>query len=280
MRRFILSGLIGFSGSISASTEVLWVESHFPPIVMTEGNFAGQGYTQLARQYFIERLPQFSHTYSEGALRRFFELARQQDGVCYSGIIKTPERAEFLAFSDVVYVVPSHHVVVRRSEKARFTPLINEKGEIDLAALLADPNFTTSLNPERAFSPYIDSLIRQTLPASHIEQVVQTSASFQQLAMGWLDYAIAFMEEAYWHYPKGNGVFAYFPIAHNPLWIVSHVACSDREIGRQLIAAVNEIVASAGENPPWQAFYRQWLDDTGRQRFDELLEQFLASPGN
>ncbi len=264
--------LLCWSTLAIAKPEVLWIEANFPPIFIIRGELAGQGYGQQTQQYFSTQLHEFGHVIQHAALLRFINLAKTKDGLCFANALKTPERAEFLTYSLPIYLLPSHHVIIQQDQRARFTPHLNAYGEIDLGRLMGNSNFTTSVNPQRAFSPHIDAIIRANLDEPHINKVVQNLGMFERLEAGWLDYLVAYIEEAVWYTP--NNRFVYLPIADNPPFVLGHIACSNLPLGRQVIAAVDEIVRQAPSPPPWSQHYRRWLDAAGQQRYDALLERY------
>ncbi len=55
--------------------------------------------------------------------------------------------------------------------------------------------------------------------------------------------------------------------------LLSGYACSDLPLGRRVIAAVNRIIADAGERPPWADYYLEWLGDAARVRYEQLLAE-------
>ena len=54
------------------------------------------------------------------------------------------------------------------------------------------------------------------------------------------------------------------PIAGEPDESISYIGCSNRDLGRRAIEAVDRIIDAAGPNPPWTEYYLKWLDDDAK----------------
>lgn len=257
------------SGSLHANSldkpVIRWFYSDFPPIFITWGPLQGQGYGDKTLAYFRENLPEYQHVATVAALSRSFAKMRKEDGICEPALFKTPEREQFIKFSAPVYAILTNQMVTLKSNIAEFQRHLTPLGHIKLQEVLDRTDLTLGLVAERIYSRRINQELDKSNAAVH--RILMPHDRYAQLLLhGRIDYAFGFPAEAHMQFKMNGETNAYttLPIDGEPSIIDGFIGCSDKPIGRELIAKINRIIDEAGTPPAYQLFYEEWLDPNAR----------------
>ena len=91
-------GLVGLAPGVHAD-EVTWLGSDYPPMAMSQGEYANQGYINALYGFLQAALPQ--HRFHEEILpwARVMHMAQIGGPYCLISSCRTPERSRFLRVS-------------------------------------------------------------------------------------------------------------------------------------------------------------------------------------
>ena len=260
-----------------ARPHLTWVMAVAPPIhVVTPG--APSGYADETRDWFIAHMPGFQHEVVSANSRRLQQMIAADDGVCGAAMFKTPEREVDTLFSAPIHWTMPNQLIVSARRAAALDAHVNERGEVDLPALLADRAYVGGVQFGRSYSPGIDRALveAQARPESASLVSIVGPGHFDMLASGRFDWTLGFPMEVQWWARRlagnadktklltelGGADLSYQarPIAGSTALIAAYIGCSKRPVGQAAIAAIDQLVADAGPNPPWLAYYLKWLD--------------------
>ena len=253
----VLAFAVLTAGPARAADKIRWTSSDFPPAFIVHGEHAGTGIFDIETRYLTGRLGEFAHVMLNVANSRAWAMLPDQDGICIAGALETPERRRIAAFSRVTLAVLPPGLLIRKSEAGRFARFRNEAGEIDLALLAADGSLRAAHTAARPMGTAIERFIERqkltSLPASH--------QALEMLANGRLDYSFGYANEASYYRATHPDAPELTPlrVAGQPPIIYTHIACSNRPIGRRVIARIDEILGPHGESPYFQETGR-WYD--------------------
>jgi len=290
-RLFLAAALTLLYGAARADEDarphLLWVMAVPPPIHITDQT----GYADQTLNWFIARLPQFRHEVITANSRRLQDMLASDDGVCGAAMLATTEREQTTAFSKPIYWALPNRLIVGAQRPAALDAHLNDRGEVDLPALLADRRFTGGLQFGRSYGMNIDEAlaVAQSHPGESAGLVsIRGPGHFDMLAGGRFDWTLAFPIEAFWWAKRlegspdkthfladlGGDNLAYLtrPIAGSTGLVPAYFGCSRRPLGLSAIAAVDRLVAAAGDNPPWLAYYLSWLDAPTRADYLKARE--------
>ena len=269
------------AGAADARPHLTWVMAAVAPIhVANPGD--PPGYADETRDWFIAHMPGFQHDVVTANSKRLQDMIAAGDGVCGAAMFKTPEREEDTLFSRPVYWTMPNQLVVSARRAAAIDAHVNERGEVDLPALLADRAYVGGVQFGRSYSPEIDRTLAeaeahaQARPGSAGLVSISGPGHFDMLASGRFDWTIGFPMEVQWWARRlagnvdktnfltelGGADLSYRtrPIAGSTGLVAAYIGCSKRPVGQAAIAAIDRLVADAGANPPWLAYYLSWLD--------------------
>ncbi len=256
---------------------VRWYNEHYPPTFIAKGPYAGQGFGDKTLAFLIERLPEFKHLVLKANVHRAIVEMRENDAVCVAGLFRTPERETFMAFSKPVFRTLPNRLIVMKENLKLFEPYIGEEGDLDLRALLERSGLIAGVIVDRVYSKRINGMLADY--SDNLSKIVSPHPRYSVLLQrGRIDYTFGFSYEADFQFKElGIGrAYTSVTIAGEPKIVVSGVACSDGEVGRAMIRAIDGIIAELGPNPPYQRFYEEWLDEQALEDTHRYIGQMPA----
>lgn len=167
----------------AAADDIQWLSAEFPPMVMSKGAHARQGYINALFDYVQAQLPQ--HRFTEVILPwpRVMHMAAQGGPYCLIAAFQTPEREAFLRFTEPYgYLIPLG-MVAPASRAERLKPYLNASGQVSLEALTARHDLHPGVASGRSYGPQIDRLLAAEARPTQIHQSESTHALFQMLSL-------------------------------------------------------------------------------------------------
>lgn len=250
---------------------IRWYYQSFPPVHITDGPRAGQGFADKALSYLHAQMPDYNHLKVFSSLSRVHGELKARKNACHLGLFKTPEREEYAYFSDPVIEVLPNRVVLLKENLPKFEPILNPAREVELDRLFAARDLMFGVEVDRVYSPRINAYLDSRTKAEG--KVELPNPRFAALLLhGRIDYGFAFAFEATYRFnilDRGDE-FTTLPIAGEPDLLMNYVGCSKTEFGAQVIADVNRLAGNLKE--AHRTFYEEWLDDRAIQDFRATLK--------
>lgn len=267
MKRFSVSPFaaalwIGLSTGSVAEERVTWSQIDLPPVTITSGDFAGQGYADLTSQYFIERMPEFQHEPLEMPVKRMLTMLKTKDGICDPAIFKTPEREQMMYFSSQVYWVQANRIIFSIDNEAKFQKHLKDQSVVDLESLMSDETLIGGVVRGRSYSAVIDSALDTIRGRPNLFDLTESAQGFGMLEAGRLDWIVGYSFEASYFFRKENFSehFISYAAKGDTAILPGYIACSKGPLGKKVITRINEIIEEANSRPPYLRYYLNWLD--------------------
>lgn len=254
-----------------ARPPLTWVIAVPPPAHISNRT----GYIDETLDWFIARLPQFRHEVVIANSKRLQDMLASGDGVCGAAMLKTPARERDTVFSRPVYWSLPNRLIVSAEHPAALDAHLNNVGEADLPALLADRTYAGGLQFGRSYGAGIDQALEraQQHPGESASLVsIRGPGHFDMLAGGRFDWTLGYPMEALWWARRQDGggdtpAYLTRPIAGSTDLIPGYIGCSNRPLGQNVVTAIDRLIAAAGEDPPWLGYYLNWLDAGTRAEY-------------
>ena len=259
---------------------ILWPVHDFPPSNILTGPDKGKGSADRRRDGLIRRLPQFHHQTFEASTSRSLDMLKTRPNVCMVGVLKTPERQVFMAFSTRPFQTLSNGVITTRKRLELFNLYFNERRELRLDQLLAEGRHRVGIISGRSFGAEIDALLKKHAGQPSIF-VVPSSDHFSSRLLklsnqNEFDAILGYpFELRYLTRQLGLNEqdFALLPIAGIAPLQQSFVACSKTEHGKRIVEAIDQALADGSAKREFEAAYSVWLDEETAARYDRLLKR-------
>lgn len=264
MCRWLYACLACFSSWVSAE-EIIWVGADFPPMSMSQGEYAHQGYIDAIYKFLKDALPQ--HQFSEKTVpwARAMHMAQAGGPYCLISAFYTPQRAQFLRFTEPYgYLLPLG-LVVRADDKARYAGFITASGRIKLDKLLADEKFIIGLAGDRSYGPFIDAMLAPALAgdAQNVHKAYQdesTKILVNMLGHKRFDYMFGYPSEAVF-YAAPNNKLLFYQIDGSDKLLEGRLSCTKGPVTDAVFADVSKLVTSRESFAVFQSAYERWLPE-------------------
>ena len=248
---------------------IRWVVQHLPPhFSLKRGQpprrieELGSGEVEGFMRVLLARMPEYRHEFVEVGTGRFEALSRTGETLCSLLHVFTPERLDWLYFSDVYPTLVSReiHVIVRRDRLAMLGAASAPGGQLALADLLQRPELRPLLALDRAFGPQIDKLLAaQQVPRLSVGAQL-SHRMLDMLRAGRMDYTLEYpaVVNDYLRSVGEPGALVALPVAEGISATHGSAACSRTPEGRRQIEAIDAAVRALARDPAREAWVRAW----------------------
>lgn len=263
--------------------QIVWFHSDFPPIFILSGPFKGRGTADRREEFLMRQIPSFSHTKVTANVARMQEEMKNQNNICSSSLLKTPEREKNFIFSDALTEILPNGLVTLSSNRTVLEPFLNDRGELRLAELIASEKFRIAVAAGRSYGQTIDASLLagvgsgKVVPfnASDIFASGLLQVSNNQGADAVMGYAIE-LSWAILRFHQDSGRFWFIPVEGETALTPVHVACSRSPLGAELIAQVNALIHLGNAQEAAARAYIEWLPADIAQYYERARKPPLA----
>ncbi|MBU1309627.1 MAG: TIGR02285 family protein [Gammaproteobacteria bacterium] len=269
--------LLLLMSSASATPQLTWLQTDWPPHQIVSGPFQGQGTFDLLQQQLTAAMPQFQHRNKLVNLARLEQaFVQQEPALCTLGTLYSEQRAQSRLFSLPMAVGPAL-AVGYLAGKLDTHPAMQANG-VDMQKLALDKKLRGAYQPNRLYPDSVKSLFGhpQTNLTSHTFTSEVNATAL--LAGNRVDYVVEYPERMQYYnqlLPQATTLEHRAIIGANTA-SVSYISCSKDETGRAAISALNQLLPLMWQQAEYQQAMQRWLDDSARQRLSTemaLLQQ-------
>lgn len=275
----LLLGLSCMTATAQADS-IVWLGAEFPPMYMTQGPHAHQGYMNTLFAYLQQALPQHNFSESVTPWPRVMHMAEQGGPYCLLAAFKTPEREAFLRFSKPYgYLLPLG-LVVSQEQTALIAPYLDAAGHVQLERLLENPQIRPGIASGRSYGSLIDNLLKSSHSAEHsgfarIHQGESTSALFNMLDRRRIDYTFSYPNEMV-YFTASHQQLRFYPIAGNDQLLPGRLSCTRSPETDWVFRELNRVLNGNGHQAVFKASYERWLPDYLLEHYHRQLAQLPA----
>lgn len=281
MFRFLTSALIFVSGNALSETNntIHWLQSEMPPAHILEGEHKGTGYADLTMQLLIDSLTEYQHIKVLANYKRSEKELATFDNRCHTALLKSPDRENFIEYSNATYVITANKLFVLPNKSALIEKYLTTDKKVKLAALLDNEPFILGVSSGAKYGAAIDKALQ--LPSSqdnlafrsaidHYSGLSGMLQKYQRLD-GFLGLAI---ENRYFQ-PPGETLsedLVSYSIDGVDDYLLGYIGCSKSVFGKTLINKINKII-DAERNSKIKNYYQSWLLNKDIEAHNILIEK-------
>ncbi|QKE62129.1 TIGR02285 family protein [Aquipseudomonas campi] len=259
---------------------IVWLSAEFPPMSMTQGPHANQGYINSLFAYLQQALPQHRFTESVVPWPRAMHMAEQGGPYCLLAAFKTPEREAFLRFSKPYGHVLPLGVVISQEQIERVKPYLDPAGHVQLERLFKDPQMRPGIASGRSYGSLIDDLLKTTHDTAHsgfarVHQGESTSALFNMLDRRRIDYTFSYPNEMV-YFAASHQLLRFYPIAGSNQLLPGRLSCTRSTETDRVFAELSHVLEGQGHQAVFQASYERWLPAYLLEHYRHQLAQLPA----
>ena len=265
--------------SVVAQNTITWMEASFPPYLIHEGAYKGQGYGDTVTNILIANLKQYEHKRIQANISRHYDLFKKGENVCTVGLYKNPEREKFLYFSLPSFFTLPNVIIINRDKYDDF----GGSSMVSLTEILKKNTLVIGQAKNRSYGPIIDSIFTKYGTKDNVfvyEGKTLSLSFFEMLKRDRLDGIIGLPEEVFYQ-AENLGIreqIMTLSIAENQqsldAWL-SYVACSKTPWGNKVIEDINRVLLEQRPKEQYRAAYERWLDEGSISRYRAAYENYF-----
>lgn len=276
---FLILLFVPFVVLATKDNVISWQTFDRPPSSILRGPLKGQGWGDITIKTLANNMPEYRHAHVESTLARVLNDMQQGKQVCHPNLFVTPERKAFIYFSIPSSISPSIRFISNRD-------FINRHGlhsPVDLADILANPNFTATLSDKHSYGRDIDELLEAHTASEHIVRMPINSGItlFKLLAHQRVNYSLGYVQELNFYRQQGVPLdnLQTLRIKHARPYVMGSVGCAKTPWGKQVIDRINQVLLKKRYTPGFiDGIGRWWPEEVESQEYKDFIEnEFLPS---
>ena len=257
------------TGAVLAKDKINWLRFDYPPMYIVEGEHAGQGYMDNILGLLIENLPDYDHSVRVANLSRIMSELEQGNDVCIASLFVNKERQRlgWISKGNTTFLPPVQ--LVFRAEDA---PKFHKFGSpASLEKVIQDPSLILGVSDRMSYGKRIDQVV-----AAHSNQPNVFLRSGKDVGLGLhemllkkrINYTINYpWAAAYTADPENRGKLGFLPFDEAGKHPIHHVICTRTDFGKQVIEAVDTLLADRELTYKRKAFIEKWIPDKGKEAY-------------
>lgn len=264
---------------LQAKEKITWLEATFPPFLIHEGKYAGQGYGDTVTGIITENLNQYDHEHIKANISRHYRMFKRGENVCTVGLYKTPERQKFVYFSIPSFFTLPNVIVINKKKYQEF----GGRNQVSLAEILKQNHMVIGRSKNRSYGPVIDSMLNTYGNKSNTFEYEGDELSlnfFEMLKRDRLDGIIGLPEEVIYQ-AENLGIrdqLMTLTIAENQqnlsAWL-SYVVCSKTPWGKKVIEDIDRVLIEERSKQTYRAAYERWLDEGSIRTYRNAYDRYF-----
>lgn len=272
--------LLSFPFAANGKETITWMEAVYPPFLIHEGEFQGQGYGDVGTDILVENLRQYQHKQLTANISRQYEQFKRGEQVCTVGLYKNPDREKFMYFSlPTFYSLPTVLIINKEKHQA-----FGGEQSVSLQQILRDEKLIIGYTENRSYTADVDALLmkygNEQNSFAYESRGEMAFNFFEMLKKGRLDAVLGSPEEVLFQAERLGIRDQLMTVAieenqHDLSAWFSYVACAKTPWGEQAIKDINKVLVEQRPTERYRGAYERWIDtnslDGFRKAYDELF---------
>ena len=261
----------------NTNDSITWYTNDAPPVRILDGPYAKQGVADHVLKIMREGLTDYEHKELVMNRSRFLAMLKAEEKVADVGLLKLPEREEYIEFSIPVGLIIPNAVIVKENRLSELEPFIDD-GYFMFEKALKESNLKVGISSQRAYGGIVDKVCQKNATSENIHTYAggKMFKPLLELVMNnRIDYTIGYPFEAQYLALKYDWQekLVSLPILGMPRYLPVHVGAPKNAWGKQVIKRVNEIIREHRKAGDFRAGFELWLDDSSKERYRKFIQE-------
>ena len=231
-----------FNKPVNAKETVTWLTWEQVPHFIFEGEYKGQGISDIFTLKLQKSLPQYNHQNLKSNTRRYWKLIKKEK-ICVAFAWIVPGSREYRIHSRPVGIVAPMGIQTLKSKQSLF----GKPGQIlSLARLLENPEIKLGILKDMVYSKKVHNLIDLYEGKSNLllSSVSAVEFSLKMLDRGRVDYFIGMPHQAIAESIMNNepNKYQFYNIHEMNSYTSVYTHCSKTPFGEKLMRHINQII--------------------------------------
>lgn len=259
---------------------VLWPYFHLPPFFVDEGGALAGGRGARILALLRRGMPELDHEALPAPPKRMLQLAREKRRVVLSGLLKTPERMQYLAYTSLPCRMVFDLRIVLRAQDAGHAPFV---APVSMRALLKDDAITAAMAPDLYLGKLQDILERHR-DAPNMETVAGTDPLRHMLEMldsgrvDWFLFAPTIAASRAQRLGLSGSVAMLRVAEASPGPALGYFACPNTAWGRAMVRRIDGLLTEAILSGRLRGILADGLPEGLQDLFDQNFRTHFLAP--
>ncbi len=274
----VLAIVCAHAGLAVASEPITWPFFNWPPYYSIEGDREfGPGFA--IQNLLREHLPQFRHVRLNAHPQRTLMLAQHGETICFTGMLKSPDRERFLVYSTIPCRLADPVAIVTLAENAAaFGP-----APVSLRQVLRGNRLVLGHAAGFKLGPELDAILDecatpQNVRPFHAES--PTNVRLLQLMQKGIDYILEVPDHAIYAAEQIGLAdrLAFLPIQESDRYLVGYVACTANATGQEAIRQIDAVLRQEVVKPEYRELFEPWVPPGMLADFRTHFQELIVTP--
>ncbi len=258
---------------------IYWAKPGFEPMYIVSGVYRNRGFGDLTIVQLAKLLPQYRHEVMRANYIRLMSQLNRGNNVC--GILhKTPEREQFIHYSNALILAPSYQLYSSVSAQDKFQNHPGwREGKISFNELLANSDrLRMAQTPGHSYGKARDDIILR-----HYDKLIITKgyagqkSLIKMLLADRVDLILEFpwvFNHHLYQFKIDSSQVHKVNLTDVPAYEPAYIACPKNPWGKQVVMALNNL------DPPLyrqvDTFIEQWLEPAEIENFRQANREYFG----
>ncbi|MDE1462729.1 TIGR02285 family protein [Spartinivicinus poritis] len=250
------------STTLFAKEKIHWQTIHWPPWMILEGKYKGQGFADHLLQAAKQELTEYEQIPVRMNWARFWLVIQQGKNYCSVLSMKNPSREEIAYFSEPEAIVLNNELTVTKAT----AQLLDNPVSIYIRSLLIDNRFHGGIETKRSYGVKIDQLL-----IKHNQNILPyaTSASslLYMLTHKRIDYIIEYpiVVSYFTRNIQETSSLTSIKIKEIPEVFYGYLTCTKNDWGKRVVNRWNQVLRKLKQTKQYQL-----LIESGYSKPDDI----------
>lgn len=258
-----------------ATDKVVWHVSHFPPVNILSGEFAGQGYVDKTRKFFQDRLSDYHHETKIAGYGASMVAAQAGTPFCRADLLKTAEREKIFYYSNPSYFMSGRRLIIANEVFPKVRDFVNKNGSVRFEDVLQQPWAKFAFVKGRAyFLKEKQELVEYG--KAHPDLGTETSKQAYDLFYEKKANLLILYPFEYYYYlrtEKQNTKSRSLGVMDMEEFAYGYFACSKTSVGKKVIDKINRVIDEETGMYQWLDFYKEWVSEDEWRRVNRSYKK-------
>lgn len=258
-----------------SAEDITWYLTDFPPYVILSESEKELGVDNRIIQTVIKNLPEYSYSFEVANYTRILNKFKAGEPGIVTPLFRTREREKYVLYTKISsYIVLPNGFIIRKKDKDRYLPFINDNGSIDIEAVCRSKKIKIGVSLGRSYSGIIDNMIRlHKKDGIFFERSgIDHLGVLKMVARNRIDAAFGFPVEI--KYGGLGDQLEFLRISKMTLYIPVFFGVAKNEWGLHKINQLNSILEKQGILETFAQYYKDWLGEDIKPYYEKLRHSY------
>jgi len=266
--------------SVFSKDTITWYYPDFPPSIIYEGPYKGQGLLGSIYTQIFPYLENYDNKTAVANFKRLIKNIEKKTQSCAAAILWNQDRSKVVEYSVPYFLVHPVRLIINKKDFMKFVPYIQADGTYSLEAILKDEKLYLGYSNGRSYSKILDTVLTKLVSNKNSMLSTQSfimGGLLKMLTRDRIDYTLGYAHEMNYlskSLSLGND-FMTLTIYETNDYIPVYIGCPKNEWGRKIIDKLNPYLLKNRTSGLFYRAYLKWLDAEALKGYESSVKKYF-----